>query len=147
MTDDKKEEVKVVKEETAEELQAKIVKLAAINQWQKTKLQEAALAINESERHKLVAMNKAEALGGYLIACINMHGIDSVMAFPREELEMLTPGTYLDDDVETETHVSLRVVTAEMPSELRSMADDGKHVMSKNNKSEEKEEETDDANL
>lgn len=95
--------------EIIEELTKKNRDLILLVKRQKENLHHASMKINKMERDIFMAQNQVDSIGGMLIAIVNRYGTDGRIELLKEDVELVPPGTMIEDE-ETPDKLFLKVV-------------------------------------
>lgn len=105
--------------EIIEELNKKNRELILLSKRQKENIQRASLKINKLERDIFMAQHQVDSIGGILIAVVMRYGEKNVLELLKEEVELVPPGTMIEDE-ETEDKLFIKVVdVSEQPRIIR----------------------------
>lgn len=110
------------KEKTSEEIINELKKnnkhLILLARQHKDTIHRASMRINKLERDIFIAQNQVDAIGAFLIAIVNKFGENNKIELDRDEVELIPPGTMIDD-LEEKDHIILKVIDAyDVPSQM-----------------------------
>jgi len=96
-------------EETIEELKTRNRDLILLSKKQKETIHRASMKINHLERELYMSQNQIDSMGGMFIAIIKRFGENDTLAISREEVELVPPGTMINDE-QTEDMIILKAL-------------------------------------
>lgn len=99
-------------EEIIIDLKKKNKNMILLARQQKDTIHRASMKINKMERDLFVAQNQVDSMGGLFIAMVQKFGINNQLSLSREEVELIAPGTMIDDE-ETEKEIILKIIDAD----------------------------------